>query len=90
MKVHLSEAEREVGEEKRPEEVEGERDEKEFPLVPFLRRLDQIPTPPAPYSVQPRAEEVLCVLYVTEQCGICSACYYVVRAVEILSTEHGI
>ena len=53
--------EREVGEEvkKRPGEGErGESGEGEFPLVPFLRRLNQIPTPHSPYSIPVKSEEV--------------------------------
>ena len=40
------------------EEGEGDKGEREFPLVPFLRRLNQIPTPPGPYSVPVKSGEV--------------------------------
>ena len=55
--------EREVGEEVKKRQVEGESGEEEFPLVPFLRRLNQIPTPRGPYSVPAKSEEVQCATH---------------------------
>ena len=47
-----------MGEEvkKGPEHEPGGRDEREFPLVLFLRRLSQIPTPPGPYFIPAKQE----------------------------------
>ena len=50
----------EPGEEVKKRRVE-ERTESggvEFPLVPFLRRLNQIPTPPGPQSIPAKTETV--------------------------------
>ena len=55
--------EREVGEEVKKRLGEGERGEGEFPLVPFLRRLNQIPTPQSPYSIPVKSEEVILMEY---------------------------
>ena len=44
------------------EEGEGDKGEREFPLVPFLRRLNQIPTLPGPYSVPVKSGEVYMLL----------------------------
>ena len=56
--------EREVGEEVKKGRVERESGEGGFPLVPFLRRMNQIPTPRSPHSIPAKIDEVLhCTLY---------------------------
>ena len=61
----------EPGEEVKKRRVEERTDSggAEFPLVPFLRRLKQIPTPAGPHSAphKPEPVQTVCTLYICVQ-----------------------